>query len=251
MTPDELRQFERTRQTLIEDLQRVSQQIAPSQDFAHRAISAALLQGSRKTGWAAKVLGHFHSTSSVGVRVALAMVLVLALLGAVPQYYRWLNSFWLGVSANRIDEAKLQEKLWEKNFICATHLDQSADSYAAITNEHVVVVTWACPSGDVLVTLESPTDEASRRSVWIPIQHASRTTGLFDFVIPNANAAKHNSQSHQPSARMVTVLCQKWLPNRFIKRRIKLSDNRCMEEVINPRTGQVIQRQKTSCKPDC
>lgn len=251
MTPDELKQLEQARLYLIKDLQRVSKQIRPTEDFAKRVISAAKLRGNLQAGWTERLLGHFHFTSLVGVRVAFAIVVLLAFLGAIPQYYRWIDSFWLGVSSNQIHQAKIQEMLWEKNFACATQLDQSADGYAAITNEHVVVVTWACPSGDVLVTLESPIDEASRRSVWIPIRRMHRSANLLDLIIPSANAAKHGSRLDKRSAQMVTVLCQKWLPNRFIKRRIKLADNRCVEEIINPRTGDVVQRQKSSCKSDC
>ena len=163
-----------------------------------------------------------------------------------------IDAFFLGVSSKIIYEAKAQETLWEKNFACATQLDQNAENYAAVTIDNVVVVTWACPSGDVLVTLESPSDNASKRSVWIPLRHQSQTVSWLDKLVPNVFAGRHTDINRdKQSAKMVTVLCQIWLPDRLIKRRVKLADNRCMAEIINPRTGRVIKRQKSSCDKDC
>lgn len=250
MTPDELKQHERTLRDLISNLKRVSNNIQPTNGFSDRVIIAAQ-QRSLKTSRMTWIRGRFRFTSSVPVRVAYVTILLIAMLGAVPQYNRWIDGFLLGVSSDHIREAKIQQTLWEKNFACATQLDQRANSYAAITNDHVVVVTWACPSGDVLITLESPTDEASRRSVWVPLRHTHQSSAWLDSLIPNANAAKLRSPERKQSAQMVTVLCQKWLPNRFIQRRIKLADNRCVEEVINPRTGDVIQRKKALCEAHC
>jgi hypothetical protein len=50
---------------------------------------------------------------------------------------------------------------------------------------------------------------------------------------------------------MVEVLCQRWLPNRFIKRRVQLASGNCFDEIINPRTGEVLQRQKAPCDRSC
>jgi hypothetical protein len=47
------------------------------------------------------------------------------------------------------------------------------------------------------------------------------------------------------------VLCQKWLPNRLIKRRVQLADGRCVDEVVNPRTGRVTSRQDAPCDREC
>ena len=251
MTPDDFKQRERAHRDLIRNLQRISTHIQPTHDFADRVMRAAQLHQFANIGLIERIRNHARFTSSITIRVASVTVMVLALLGAIPQYYRWVDSFLLGVSSNQIYEAKLQETLWEKNFACATQLDQRADSYAAITNDHVVVVTWACPSGDVLITLESPTDETSRRSVWIPLMPMHRKSVWLDLLMPDAYAAKHPLHVDKRSAQMVTVLCQKWLPNRFIKRRIQLADSHCVEEVINPRTGQVVQRQKASCESHC
>jgi hypothetical protein len=188
--------------------------------------------------------------TTVGARLAFAALFVLAVIGAVPQYATWIKAYTMGVPVAAIHEAQIQERLWEKNFACATQLDRNSDNYAAIAGEHVVVVTWACPSGDVLVTVESVTDEVSRRSVWIPLE-ARQTAGLLEFVVPKAFAAPLPLRLSKRGVPMITVICQKWLPRRFIKRRIQLANGRCFDEILNARTGRVVQRQKAPCDRQC
>jgi hypothetical protein len=180
-------------------------------------------------------------------RLAVAVLLILVVMGAVPQYITWFSAYLLGVPADRVYEARAQEMLWQKNFACATQLDHNSSNYALIAGEHVVVVTWACPSGDVLVTVESATDESFRRSVWIPLKMRRRIAQHFPWTVREAVA----EQAFQQAAPMVGVLCQKWLPNHLIKRRIQLGNGRCVDEVLDPRTGRVVQRQPAPCDRAC
>jgi hypothetical protein len=50
---------------------------------------------------------------------------------------------------------------------------------------------------------------------------------------------------------MIAVICQKWLPNKLVKRRIRRANGKCVDEVINPRNGRVVQRQPAPCARDC
>jgi hypothetical protein len=101
--------------------------------------------------------------------VAVAVLLLLAMIGAVPQYALWIKAYAWGVPSDAMYTARIQERLWEKNFACAAQLDHSSSTYAALTGEWGTVVVWACPSGDVQVTVESPQEARSRRSVWIAL----------------------------------------------------------------------------------
>ncbi len=148
-------------------------------------------------------------------------------------------------------KARVQESLWHKNFVCATRLNRQSDNYAAIVGEQVTVVAWACPSGDVLVTVEPSTDAAPRRSVWIPMIVSYQKLSLLDLVLPEALAAPGTRLVRKRSAPLVTVLCQKWRSDRFIQRRIQLANGKCFDEVINPRTGRVVKIKKASCKRNC
>jgi hypothetical protein len=124
----------------------------------------------------------------MGLRFAAAGLIVLAVVGAIPQYLAWINAYVMGVPTETIYEARIQERLWQKNFTCATQIDQSSSNYAVINGEELVVVTWACPSGDVLVTVESSTDRAARRSVWVPLEVRQSFTWRFPWLPPPAHA---------------------------------------------------------------
>jgi hypothetical protein len=251
VTPDELARQEDAHREIIEALGKLSHQAQASPDFLGRVMEQAdrlplprwhILAWLRpEPGW----------TPTTVTRVAFAVVLVLAMIGAVPQYLAWINAYTLGVPSESIHWAKAQERLWKKNFACATQLANSSSNYAALTGEQVVVVAWACPSGDVLVTLESPVDESFRRSVWISLKTPWQFTRRFPLLVQEALAAAGSQRADIGVAPMVEVLCQRWLPNRFIKRRIQLADGRCFDEVINPRTGQVVSRQNAPCDRAC
>lgn len=251
MTQNELNNRENAHQHLIRGLGKISDDLHASDHFAAKVLAAADNLEPTHAGWLTRWFGITDPHQMSGVRIAVAAILVLAIVGAVPQYATWIDAYLLGVPSKVIYEAKTQETLWQKNFACATKLDRTSENYAAISVENVVVVTWACPSGDVLVTLESPTDDASRRSVWIPMQAATQTTSIFDLLIPKAYAARGFLRMAKRGVPMVTVLCQKWLPRKLILRRVKLADERCVDEVINPRTGRTVKRKKVSCERKC
>jgi hypothetical protein len=184
-------------------------------------------------------------------RVATAVVSLLLVVAAVPQYVTWIKAYIMGVPSGALWEARLQERLWEKNFTCATRLNHHSANYAAIAGDHVTVVTWACPSGDVLVSLESLSDEPSRRSVWIALDSSSHTAGLFDRIVRQAFAAPTPRHAANRPDPIVDVLCQKKLSHRRVMRHVRLASGRCVREEIDIRTGKVVSRQSVSCDGGC
>ena len=247
MKHDELDRQEHLSRELIRSLESLSRGRQASAVF-HSSVMARAEERQREYGWRFWLRPWLLP---VYMRWAYAAVLVMALIGAVPQYITWINAYRLGVPSESIHEAKVQEQLWQKNFRCATQLDRRSANYAAITGEDVVVVTWACPSGDVLVTVESPRDDVARRSVWIPLNAHHHTASGLDLLVRQAFAAAPGSELAQRPQPMITVLCQKWLPNRLILRRIELANGRCVDEVLDPRTGRVQQRSNAPCDRRC
>jgi hypothetical protein len=243
---DELAQFEDANRDLIAALGRLSRDVEASPDFLRRVMSRAdsmPAPGRRWLAWLPMV------PASPVPRLAAAMVVVLALIGAIPQYTTWLKRYVFG-SSNTTYEAKIQEQLWRKNFNCASQLDRSSSNYAAITGDQVVVVAWACPSGDVLVTIESP-DQKVAKNVWIALDEQRRSVGFLDWLIPTAFADHGVPHRRTSEALVAKVLCQKWLPNGHVMRRIRLADGSCYDEVIDPRNGRVVQRRSAPCNKDC
>jgi hypothetical protein len=247
MTPEELERQEAAVRDLIETLRQLSYHTQASPDFLSRVLAQAEALPTPRPGFRTWLTGALVWSTTMPARLAVAALLVLAVIGAVPQYITWFSAYLLGVPADGVYEARAQERLWQKNFACATQLDHNSSNYALITGEHVVVVTWACPSGDVLVTVESATDESFRRSIWIPLKMRRRTAQHFPWTVREAGA----EQPFQQAAPMVEVLCQKWLPTHLIKRRIQLGNGHCVDEVLDPRTGRVVQRQPAPCERTC
>lgn len=251
MTHDELTRREERHRDLIEALGQLSDAQRAPADFLERVLGRAAQLPPPRRGWLTWAWQRLAWPHTGVVRLALVVGVLVLLIGAIPQYLTWLNAYVLGVSSETVHQAQVQESLWQKNFACATEIDRSSRNYAVIDGERVVVVTWVCPSGDVLVTLEGAPEETSRRSIWIPLKPYRRTTRQLPLPLREAAAADEVLRLSQNAAPMVGVLCQKWLPNRLIKRRVQLADGRCFDEIVNPRTGQVLSRQEAPCERSC
>lgn len=247
MKHDDLDRQEAQSQALIRTLAALSRDVKASSAF-HMRVMARAEERMAGYGWP---LWAQRWPSPVAARLVMAAALIVALIGAVPQYVTWIKAYRMGVPSESMHEARLQEALWEKNFMCATQLDRRSANYAAITGEDIVVVTWACPSGDVLVTVESAHDGVARRSVWIPLSVPQHTASALDVLVRQASAAVAARQTVKQPQPMITVLCQKWLPNRLILRRIELANERCIDEILDPRTGRVLKRSGAPCERRC
>lgn len=250
MRHDEPEREEDKNRDLIDALGMLSRETRATPDFVARTLARADQLPQPRRTWRNWV-GLTDWSILIRSPVMVVSVLVLALIGAVPQYLTWVRAYVMGVPSETVHEARVQEQLWEKNFACATQLDRDSGNYAAITGEQVVVVAWACPSGDVLVTLESTMADATRRTVWIPLDSGHASMALLDRLVQTAFAAPDARLAKRHATPMVNVLCQKWLPDRSILRRVQLANGQCFDEVINPRTGAVIKRRPASCDRQC
>ena len=242
MTPDKFKEQERAARDIIETLGEMSRKATASPDFLARVMARAAELPVPQPRLVDRVLACIVWPSSAHLRTALAVMLVLACIGAVPQYMAWVKAYLLGVPADALHEARLQQALWEKNFACAAQLDQHSNAYAAVTYDQVNVVVWACPSGDVLVGLGSTTEPGVRRNVWVPLETVGRPRQHLLQLVRHAFAADDRPSGRERSAPMNRVLEQKWLPDKRIKRRVQTGNDQCRDEVINPRTGRVESR---------
>ena len=145
MRRDEFEQREQAARDVTNAIGRASDDIRVPPHFAARVMAKAESLSSPRS-----VYFHWRSAalawmSSRRLRVAMALVFVLALSGAVPQYATWFKAFTAGVPSTTLHTALEQERLWEKNFTCATRLDQNSKDYAAIEGDSVHVVVWGLP----------------------------------------------------------------------------------------------------------
>ncbi len=250
MTHDEFEQHEHAARDVIQQLQRVAGAAQASPDFMAHVLARAEHEPPPRRGIKGWLNTALLWPTSFRTTTAFAVCMLLALLGAIPQYYAWINAYVIGVSPTWLQTARLQEELWKKNFVCATQLDQGSTAYASVTDDHVNVVVWACPSGDVLVVMGTPAEPSSRRSVWVPLQTSTPSSDFFSWLVRRAFAAEIPPEAFQVT-QVTRVLCQKWLPDRRIKRRVQLANGECRDEIINPRTGQVQDKGPAPCDPSC
>ena len=251
MRPDELDTHEQSAQEIIHAIGRASAEVRVPSHFAAGVMAkAAASKKRRRTLWhvAARLLPWMPAGK---LRFAVAFTFVIAVVGAIPQYATWFKAFTAGVPSTVLHAALEQEQLWQKNFACATRLDQNSADYAAITGDKVHVVVWACPSGDVLVTTESPLEAALPRSTWVPLARPASEEGRWTPLVQEAFAAGRRRPDGLRLARIVNVLCQRWLRDSRILRRVRLDNGSCRDEVINTRTGQVVQSRPAPCDPQC
>lgn len=251
MRHDEFEQHEQAARDVIHAIGRASDDIRVPPHFAAQVMAKAKPSAPPRS-----VFSHWRSAalawiSSRRLRVAMALVFVVALGGAVPQYATWFQAFNAGVPSTTLHTALEQERLWEKNFTCATRLDQNSKDYAAIAGDSVHVVVWACPSGDVLITTESPQKTASPRSVWVPLAPSPTGANLRLPLVRQALATARRLPEGWRVDQITQVLCQKWLRDQRILRRVRLADGSCRDEVINTRTGRVVRSRPAPCDPQC
>ena len=251
MRPDELEKHEQSAQEIIHAIGRTSGDVRVPPHFAARVMARA--EASTKHAG-----NHWHLANMLGpwmtpgkLRAAMALAFIVAAAGAIPQYATWFKAFTAGVPSTVLHTALEQERLWEKNFACATKLDQNSEDYAAITGDNVHVVVWACPSGDVLVTTESPLETDLPRSVWVPLARSASEASRWRPLIQEAFAADEPRPGGLRLARVVNVLCQRRLGDGRILRRVRLDSGSCRDEVINTRTGRVVQSRPAPCDARC
>ncbi len=247
---DEFARHEADARDLIEALGKLnaSRDRQASEDFETQVMARAAREPASRRGLWSWLFDMLWGPVNPPMRIVMAALRVIILVGAVSQYVTWAKAYWMGIPADELREARLQEHLWQKNFDCAAQLDHKSTNYAAIAGEQVTVVTWACPSGDVLVTLEAVSDEVSPRSVWVALDAPQLNVKLLDWLTPSAFAASPYRVAQRQRPRM-SVLCQKRLPKKRLLRRVQKQPGQCVDEVIDTRNGRVIERRKAPCKP--
>jgi len=164
---------------------------------------------------------------------------IIALIGAVPQYYQWAAAATMGLPiSGNVKGAQEQEMAWERNVNCLRGIDHIKPGSS--TNYAIDLVT--CPSGDILVTLtplQNPDQQISR---WIV------TKNLFTQVAQSffSTGALAQGAATLPGPVQVRILDTK-KDGAVVTRRVQLSDNTCIDETIDAYTGRRVDRKQAPC----
>ncbi|SRR6266849_4310507 len=166
--------------------------------------------------------------------------IVVALAGAVPQYYQWVTAATLGLPiSGNVRGAQEQEMAWERNVNCLRAIDHIKPGSS--TNYSIDLVS--CPSGDILVTLtplQNPDQQISR---WIVTRDLFTRVAQPFFAI---GALAQGPGTPPGGPTQVRILDTK-KDGAIVTRRLQLSDNSCIDETIDAYTGRRIDRKQAPC----
>jgi hypothetical protein len=241
MKPDEAQ--------ILEALKNLSAEVKAPPDFVEKVMrkSGALQPQKPLFG---SLLDWFFEPWSVAARFGIAAIVLLLMIGAVPQYLTWFNSMFGRHPADAL--ALMQAKLWQRNEAChsALNVQGGNKAYAFAESGESYAIVHACPSGDILVQVSSAKDGTTKRLMWVPFDDANSLSlsHIFPSVVGTAFADETPlvRQSFRV-AQAIRVLCSRRLPNGLIKRRVALRDGRCADEFIDPYSGQVVETRPAPC----
>ena len=164
----------------------------------------------------------------------------VAVLTSLPTLQRVYQSYAYGVSFDEVDAAAAQNELWIKNAGClgGKGFEQMRQVY------HFSVSVALCPSGDVLVLIKSATKEIAR---WVsPQQLMEKKTAFASFTEVQAEVPP----VMLAQARRV-ILCQTRQSNGLLRVRVTYGGGQCFDEIINPYTGEIVNRIPAPCSSRC
>lgn len=171
--------------------------------------------------------------------------LVVALLGAIPTFYELYSARSMGVEYGTTKQARQQRDMWQKNMECT-----AAPFDWLTTPTNTLVDATICRSGDVLVRVKSADQKQFYR--WVPVdsiaeeQLALRFTFFSQaYAVAMAPAPVVDSQSG------ITLLCQRWVGDGQLLRRIHVPGQGCFDELVNTYTGAVLSNQPAPCDNHC
>jgi len=175
------------------------------------------------------------------INQVLTSSLLVALIGAIPQYGEWIWSYQHDIPPERVNQAIEQEELWRENSECY----KQANSYKVNTVNQELIELTVCPTtGDLLLKLAM----GNTKTIYQWIAHR-KLLNLESGIALNSGVALAAELPALDQAQQSdsNVLCQTTLPDGTIKRVIQQPDGQCVEEIINPYTGEIISRNTVTC----
>ncbi|MBV9981085.1 hypothetical protein [Bradyrhizobium sp.] len=166
--------------------------------------------------------------------------IVLALGGAIPQYYQWASAANHGLGfAGNVKLAEEQDKAWQRNLDCLRAIDHIKPGSS--TNYAIDLVS--CPSGDILVTLTPLQNPNQQISHWIVTSDLFTQSARSLFSI----SAMAQEAPPRPGGPVETRIIDTRKDGAVVTRRIQLSDSSCVDQTIDTYTGRRIDQKPAAC----
>ena len=172
--------------------------------------------------------------------------LLIAIAGAIPTALSYYKSWKIGVPVDKTQIALEQNKLWQKNYEC------SRSEFISIKNHYNIEVgTIICLSGDILIKVQPP--DTKPIFWWVGLKtfkSDNQAAAINLWLIGNAQAKEQITPIVVAQNNSV-VLCQKWLNDGRLLRRVEIQGTGCFDEIVNTYTGQIEKRDKVPCNQYC
>lgn len=186
-------------------------------------------------------------------RIFVYPALAGALITTGPQWIDRVGAWRQNVSGGSLKAAEKQTQMWHANFDCS---QLPAAWFTGAGNVRIDATT--CNSGDVFI--RAMTSDARQSFLWVPLDEVLKSGGSGGGgLIGTAHAATLMSNASHPMGlapamfgvlQPVNVLCQKFIDDRHILRRVQTPQG-CFDEVIDTFNGQVVSRNPAPCNPQC
>ncbi|PKH88641.1 hypothetical protein [Colwellia sp. Bg11-28] len=170
--------------------------------------------------------------------------ILVALVGAVPTYMELWNSKQKSVDFGDSKKAEVNLEMWKKNLVCTA---RPMDPY--ITSSYVEVDANICESGDVFIRIRTPKNRV--RFEWVAVEKIvdSQETivTMLNFNILNKAIASDIESYETLEFNSPRILCQKWINQNLILRRVEYPGKRCFDETINAYNGTIVNSVAAPC----
>jgi hypothetical protein len=168
--------------------------------------------------------------------------MIIALTGAIPQYYQWIAAARMGLSpiTGDVKQADEQEKAWQRNIDCLGTIDHIKPT----SSTDYTIDLISCPSGDILVTLKPLRNPDQQISTWIVTKALFSGEAARSLFTSTVLAQDGGAQPGSPvQVRIVDIKKE----GSTVIRRVQLQDNTCIDEMIEAYTGRRLDQKQAPC----
>ncbi len=177
--------------------------------------------------------------------------LLVALIGAIPTYWDKYQSWRLNVEKGKSSWAIKQNALWRKNMECS----MSPFEWVQTSDNTLVDATICHASGDIFVRFQLPQGGqalafVSKEELTAEVTRdggGAAKVGVADLLMSSAYAQSSSGGSSSGAGR---VLCQRWLSDGRLMRRISTAQG-CFDQFVNTYRGVVEQQTPAPCTQQC
>ena len=182
-------------------------------------------------------MGKATKGKSLGRKYGVPPAIAVALIALLPTVNEVYSMFTNGTSFGKADFQLEQRTLWERNHKCTA----TVKPIEVKNTYHASIEVTVCPSGDVLLkgTAGNPVKTTFR---WVSWNTTVNNTGV---LLSQAVADTHVEPMGVVNSQR--VLCQRWLANGILKRRVAYA-NGCFDEVINVYSGVMLSSTPAPCR---